>query len=582
MLMVTEHVIKNVDDLAEIIGNKSPTQASYLGEVLVSSGHISESQLEAALAQQIKENGKHIGRILVEMGMATPGQINAALAHKLNIPLVKLEGYEVPPETRHNVPTDLAMQYNIFPLGSVDGKLIVAMENPLDQQGIDALRFNTNQRVEAVMVSPEDMALALSKFYSEHEEVEAIEDMALDPVEDAAANEAVHVIEQQAKKKPIVRLLNAIVLQAVTRGASDINIRPERDRVNVYYRIDGKMQFSRALHKSLLPALVSRIKIIGQMNIAERRLSQDGHARLVRGQKVIDLRISIIPTVRGESAVIRILDKDVGLKPLVKLGLQASELAAVRSMLHRPHGLFLVTGPTGSGKSTTMYALLNEVKQRNPHILTVEDPVEYDIDGIEQVQVANVKGNTFSTVLRHFLRHDPDVIMVGEIRDAETAEISTKASLTGHLVFSTLHTNDAPSAATRLIDMGVEPYLLGSTLLGVMAQRLVRVNCPKCLAEEDVDPGIRRLMKLQADEKFYRGQGCPACGYTGFKGRTTVCELMVVTPEIAAMISESKPYKEICDMALKQGMRRLGDNVIKLARMKRTSIEEAMTIRVES
>ncbi len=582
MLMMTEHVIKNVDDLAQVIGNKLSNQTAYLGEVLVKSGHISEKQLEAALAQQVKENDKHIGRILVEMGIATPEQINVALAHKLNIPLVKLAGYEVPRDIRLNVPTDLAMQYNIFPLAYVDGKLVVAMENPLDQQGIDALRFSINQRVEAVMVSPEDMALALSKFYSEHEEVEAIEEMALDPIEDTVTNEAIHVIEQQAKKKPIVRLLNAIVLQAVTRGASDINIRPERDRINVYYRIDGKMQFSRALHPSLLSALVSRIKIIGQMNIAERRLAQDGHARLVRGKKVVDLRISIIPTVRGESVVIRILDKDVGLKSLSKLGLQASELAAVRVMLHRPHGLFLVTGPTGSGKSTTMYALLSEVKQRNPHILTVEDPVEYDIDGIEQVQVANVKGNTFSTVLRHFLRHDPDVIMVGEIRDAETAEIATKASLTGHLVFSTLHTNDAPSAATRLIDMGVEPYLLGSTLLGVMAQRLIRVNCPKCLVEEDVAPAIRRLMKLPPEEKFYHGQGCPACGHTGFKGRTTVCELMVVTPEIAALISESRPYKEICQVALKQGMRRLSDNVIKLARMKRTSIAEAMTIRVES
>lgn len=582
MLMVTEHVVKNVDDLAEVVTNKESVTTSYLGEVLVSAGHISEAQLEAALSQQVQENGKHLGRILVEMGIATPEQINSALAHKLNIPMVKLEGYEVPPETKVKVPTDLAMQYNIFPLGFVDGKLVVAMENPLDQQGIDALQFNTNQRVEAVMVSPEDMAMALSKFYSEHEEVEAIEDMQLDSVEDPAANEAVHVIEQQAKKKPIVRLLNAIVLQAVTRGASDINIRPEKDRVNVYYRIDGKMQFSRALHRSLLAALVSRVKIIGQMNIAERRLSQDGHARLVRGQKVIDLRISVIPTVRGESVVIRILDKDVGLKPLAKLGMQASELASVRSILHRPHGLFLVTGPTGSGKSTTMYALLNEVKQRNPHILTVEDPVEYDIDGIEQVQVANVKGNTFSTVLRHFLRHDPDVIMVGEVRDAETAEISTKASLTGHLVFSTLHTNDAPSAATRLIDMGVEPYLLGSTLLGVMAQRLVRVNCPKCLAEEDVDPALRRLLGVSVEEKFYRGQGCPACGFTGFKGRTTVTELMVVTPEIAVLISENRPYKEIADMAIKQGMRRLGDNAIKLARMKRTSIEEAMSIRIEA
>lgn len=580
--MLTEHIVKNVNDLAHVISNRPVAANDYLGQVLLGAGYISKDQLGLALGQQRQENGKHLGRILVEMGLATSSQINVALAYKLNIPFVKLEGYEVPPETRVKVPTDLAMQYNVFPLGFVDGKLIVAMENPLDQHGIDVLRFNTNLRIEAVMVSREDMALALSKYYSEHEETEAIEDMALESAEDSSANEAVHVIEQQAKKKPIVRLLNAIVLQAVTRGASDINIRPEKDRVNVYYRIDGRMQFSRALHRSLLAALVSRVKIIGQMNIAERRLSQDGHARLLRGHKVIDLRISIIPTVRGESVVIRILDKDVGLKPLAKLGMQTSELAAVRTMLQRPHGMFLVTGPTGSGKSTTLYALLNEVKKRNPHILTVEDPVEYDIDGIEQVQVANVKGNTFSTVLRHFLRHDPDVIMVGEIRDAETAEITTKASLTGHLVFSTLHTNDAPSAATRMIDMGVEPYLLGSTLLGVMAQRLVRVNCSKCLVEEEVDAGLRRVLGVSPDEKFYRGQGCPVCGFTGFKGRTTVCELMVVTPEIAGLISENRPYREILTMAVKQGMRRLGDNAIRLARTKRTSIEEALTIRVES
>jgi len=586
MLMMKEHVVKNVGDLAKVIDNKSSPQAMYLGEVLVKSSHISEKQLEVALAQQIKENGKHIGRILVEMGMATPEQINSALAVKLNIPLIKLEGYEVPPETRLNVPTDLAMQYNIFPLGIIDGKLIVAMENPLDQQGIDALRFNTNQRVEAVMVSPEDMALALSKFYSEHEEVEAIEDMALDPVEDANANEAVHVIEQQAKKKPIVRLLNAIVLQAVTRGASDINVRPERDRVNVYYRIDGKMQFSRALHKSLLPALVSRIKIIGQMNIAERRLAQDGHARLVRGQKVIDLRISIIPTVRGESVVIRILDKDVGLKSLVKLGLQASELAAIRSMLHRPHGLFLVTGPTGSGKSTTMYALLNEVKQRNPHILTVEDPVEYDIDGIEQVQVNNVKGNNFATILRHFLRHDPDVIMVGEIRDLETAEMAIQAALTGHLVLSSLHTNDAPSAITRLLDLGVPAHLIKVTLNGVMAQRLVRTLCPHCKEAVPTEKGawdsLVRPWKVKSPEQLYQPVGCLECRNTGYLGRQGLYEILPITESVRPLISADADISALRIQAMKEGMRTLRLSGAQKVGAGLTSVEEVMRVAPET
>ena len=298
--------------------------------------------------------------------------------------------------------------------------------------------------------------------------------------------------------------------------ASDINIRPEKFRVNVYYRVDGRLQFIRSLHKSLLPAVVSRIKITGQMNIAERRLPQDGHARMVHQGRSIDLRISIIPTIMGESVVVRVLDKGAGLRPMEELGIPPHDMEVFRQLIQRSYGMFLVTGPTGSGKSTTLYAVLDAVKARgNPHILTVEDPVEYDMEGIEQVQVAQMTGFTFAEALRHFLRHDPDVVMVGEIRDLETARIANKAALTGHLVFSTLHTNDAASSVTRLLDMGIEPYLVSAVLLGVLAQRLVRVVCPECKEEAAVDELVRRTLGVGNDEVFYSGHGCANCNGTG-------------------------------------------------------------------
>jgi len=579
---IREHFIKSLHDLAQVIAAKERMPDVFLGQVLLHAKAIKEEQLDQALKRQSQEFGKHLGRILVEMGVVTPEQINTALAAKFNIPFVNLDEYEVAPSTLSRVPADLALQYNALPLGEIGGKLVVAMENPLDTAGIDALRFNTNINIEPVRASSQGIALALSKYYSKFDENEALEDMKMDPVEEPATGaEALHVIEQQAKKKPVVRLLNAIVLQAVIRGASDINVRPEKDRVNVFYRVDGKLQFSRSLHKSLLPALVSRVKIIGQMDIAERRLPQDGHARLIRGRKIIDLRISIIPTVDGESVVIRILDRERGLRPLSELGLRAHELALTQQLISRPHGLFLVTGPTGSGKSTTLYALLNEIKKYNPHVLTVEDPVEYSIEGIEQVQVAPVKGNTFSSILRHFLRHDPDVIMVGEIRDQETAKIATKASLTGHLVLSTLHTNDAASTIARLIDMGIEPYLLSTTLLGVMAQRLVRLNCRRCTSEVDVDPVIERVLHLKPGEKFFRGEGCLACNYTGYQGRTTVAELLNVNPQVAELINAEATKQAIESAAVAGGMVRLTENALQLARQGRTSLEEVLAVRLD-
>lgn len=577
-------VVKSVADLQELLSGKHPLSYMRLGEMLVEDSLISVEQLAAALSRQ-KRIGrkKHLGQILTDMGLLSQDQVILALSKKLGIPRVHLRGFDLPAQMLSRIPADLAIQYNIVPLAEINGKLVVAMENPLDEEVISALRFNTNAKIDAVIADSDDIRLLLQKFYSRLEESEALEDLQVDavsssPVESA---ESLYLMEQEAQRKPIVRLVNAILVQAVTKSASDINIRPEKDRVNVYYRIDGRLQYARTMSRSLLPAIVSRIKITGQMDISERRLPQDGHARMAWGNKSIDLRISVVPTVKGESVVIRILDKDAGLRPLDGLGLRDGEYRLIRRLISRPHGLFLVTGPTGSGKSTTLYAILDEVKKRNVHLLTVEDPVEYDMNGVEQVQISLVKGYTFAQALRQFLRHDPDVIMVGEIRDSETAHIANKAALTGHLVFSTLHTNDAVSTVTRLIDMGVEPYLLSSTLLGVMAQRLVRLNCPYCLEEEKVDDIIRHSLNLLPNEKFYHGVGCESCNQMGYRGRVTVCELMAVTPEIAQLINDGAPMQKLQEVAMAQGMNRLGDNALALAREKKTSIEEIIAVQVE-
>jgi len=576
-----EHVINGAADLARMLAELKPGADVQLGEILIQEKVITPEQLDAALELQQKESGRRLGKVLMEMGVATQEQINIALAHKFGIPYVKLKDFEISQEAISMIPVDVALQYNVLPLARVKGRLVVAMENPLDLEALNAIRFNTNQNVEPVITSALDISQALNKYYSKFDEVEVLEELQPAAVATEESNQATHLMEQQAMKKPIVRLLNAIILQAVIRNASDVNIRPAKDRVNVFYRIDGKLQFVRTLHKSLLPALVSRVKITGQMDIAERRLPQDGHARLIRGDNAIDLRLSVIPTVDGESVVIRILDKEVGLKPLKDIGFPPREMKILDELLARTFGIFLVTGPTGSGKSTTLYAVLNELKKRDPHIITVEDPVEYNMEGVEQIQISVAKGYTFAEALRHILRHDPDVIMIGEIRDLETAQIANKAALTGHLVLSTLHTNDAASAVTRLMDMGIEPYLLSSTLLGAMAQRLVRVNCPYCKAEEPVDLGMRELLGVKKSEVFYRGVGCPSCNYTGYHGRTTVCELLPVTPQLGGLINAGKSAMEIRQKALEEGMVPLTKHAIALARKGVTSLEEVLSVRLD-
>ena len=367
------------------------------------------------------------------------------------------------------------------------------------------------------MASSDDISIALGRYFSKYDEDEALQDTGHQPGHHSGWGMVLQLLEQQANKRPIVRLLNTILMQGLVRSASDIHIRPTEKAIEVLYRIDGRMQLIRSLDKELLAPLVSRAKIISHLNIAERRLPQDGHARIHPGKYKADLRMSIIPTIHGESVVIRLLDQLVGVKGLIDLGLPDDQYHSLQSLARQHSGLILVVGPTGAGKSTTLYALLDEIRRDGRHILSVEDPVEYFVEGVEQVQVNERKGLEFSNVLRHFLRHDPDVIMVGEIRDHATAELAVRAALTGHLVLSTLHTNDAPSAVSRLLNMGIEPYLLSSTLLAVMAQRLIRINCAFCCVEHTVDAALLTRLGLDRDESqsCLRGEGCPSCYQSG-------------------------------------------------------------------
>lgn len=577
--------VRNEKELLEAVDRARLANHRQLGDLLVESGVISREQLVEAL-EELEELKSlphaQLGRVLVEKGWIDAESLTAALARQLGIPQVHLDDFELRPEAASQIPADLALAYNVLPLALHDNTLVVATPKPFDEQMLTALRFYTGHGIEPVLASAREIGQALNRFYAAEAAERAAEELDFPRPAARAGDAAPHTVEQEAMRKPVVRLVNAIILQAVHRGASDINIRPGKDQVSVYYRVDGKLRFVRALQKGLLRAVVSRIRITAGMDVAEHRRPQDGHTRVRIGEKTVDLRVSIMPTINGESVVIRILDKQRGLKNMDQIGFSPEDTRRLRRLMSRSNGIFLVTGPTGSGKSTTLYALLQEVARDAPHIITVEDPVEYDVDGAEQIQIASGIGYTFAEALRHILRHDPDVIMVGEIRDQETAHIANKAALTGHLVLSTLHTNDAASAVTRLVDMGVEPYLLGSTILGVMAQRLLRLNCPHCLADEKVDKDIRAAMGVGPRSKFKKGRGCRECDHTGYSGRTVVYELLVADGEVGDLVSHGRPAHEIREAAVSAGMIPLTRCALELARQGKTSLTEAYAVRLEN
>lgn len=502
------------------------------------------------------------------------------------MPFVDLREFVADPEPIAAVPESLARRHNVVPL-AVDGRrLIVAINQPGNLAVTEALRFQTHKTIELAIAAQNDIAQAITSWYGEEDVKRAMEQLdARGAVDHSAGRNATKDEEDVLStgrhlERPVVTLVHNLISDAIRQRASDVHLRPQERHVDVMFRVDGRLSRVRRFSRSLLPAVVGRIKVLGNMNIAEHRLPQDGRARVSQDKRDIDLRISVIPCVYGESVVVRVLDASMALGRLVDLGFNLDDERRMRHLLSRNNGIFLVTGPTGSGKSTTLYTALGEVRQRDMNIITVEDPVEYRLDDIIQIQINPKADYTFARALRHILRHDPDVVMVGEIRDPETAKIAVESALTGHLVMSTLHTNDASSAVARLLEIGIEPYLLKSALLAVLAQRLVRVNCASCTSPESVEDSVRAVMGVGSDEVFQVGVGCAECQGTGVKGRMATYELLEVTPAIRTAINRDATASDIAKLAEGDGMTPLTQHALSLARAGTISLGEAYRVRL--
>jgi type IV pilus assembly protein PilB len=504
-------------------------------------------------------------------------QFLRALAEFLGFPYVSLRDVNIDHSILSLIGAEFARKNDVMPVELKRCHLTVAMANPRRQDIFQALGFITGLTIDVVVATSKDVQWAIRRYYGAQDDELALESIG-DPIYHAVAELE---LARLGSENAIVRLVNNIIRDAIDRKASDIHLRPRDKNVELLYRMDGTLTTIRFISKSLLAAVVSRIKILGGMNIAERRMPQDGRSCVRSSQNMVDLRISIMPTVEGESVVIRLLNSQVGLKSIAELGFSGRDENIFLELLHKTNGIFLVTGPTGSGKSTTLYAALGEVRKQNVNVITIEDPVEYHMDGVEQIQINHDIGYTFSRALRNILRHDPDVILVGEIRDQETAKIAVESALTGHLVLSTLHTNNAAGAITRLLEMGVEPYLLNGSLLGVLAQRLVKVNCPNCLAVEPVELLARQSLNVSEDEVFYRSTGCEKCNKTGVIGRMAVYELLSVDASMKAIIKPEVATTDVHQHALAAGMVPLTDNALLRARAKEISLAEVYRIRLD-
>lgn len=575
-------VVVSAEELQAALARQKAMPSVRLGDVLIKEQIISQEQLDEALSQQEKNRKVPLGEILLTMKLITADALKQTLAKKLGIPFVDLRHFQVDPAVIKLVPEELARKLQVMPLYMCDGRLAFAIEDPMRWEAIEAVRFRTKIGTEAVMATAEDIRWAHGHYYGKPSDdlgFEGLEE--LEELEVVVEEEEVSAAKakREGEEKPVVRFVDSLLLDAVRQRASDIHIRPGSKEVDVLFRVDGTLKPIRSVSRTFLLPLVSRIKIMSSMNIAERRRPQDGRIRLKAGGRAIDFRVSVMPTVNGESVVMRVQDKGTAPKTLATLGFKEADQKDLIDMLHRNAGIILVTGATGSGKSSTLYAALQKLVERNLHVITVEDPVEAEVAGAEQIQVNNVAGYTFASALRNILRHDPDAIMVGEIRDKETAKIALESAMTGHLVLSTLHTNDAPSTINRLLEMGIEPFILGVSLLGVLSQRLVRVNCPYCSQPETVSPDIAQRLGVSADTEFQRGVGCAECNNTGCSGRTTAYELLRITPEIRRMINEERSAAELRQAANAQGMIDLTQHAVELAKQGKISLEQAYLVK---
>lgn len=560
-----------------------------LGELLIKEGIITEAQLNEALKVQKKEGGR-LGQVLAKLNMASEKDIISALSRQLGIPFFTREKDLLKPDKDQAleklIPEDFARQHKVLPLKRTLNSLTVAFLDPLDLIVIDNLKKITKCEINPVIAAQKDLEAEINEFYGGLDLLEkavgasyGAMEISLENIELKEEELTIDKLIHRAEEAPVVKLVNLLLMQAIKDHASDIHIEPFERKMSIRYRIDGILYEIPEPAWSMYLPIISRIKILSKMDIAEKRLPQDGSFHLKVEERLVDVRTSTIPTVFGEKVVMRILDKSTAPLFLEKIGFEKDSLEAFKDAITKPYGLVFLTGPTGSGKTTTLYAALNHIKSPEKNIITIEDPVEYRIEGINQVEVKPAIGLTFASGLRSTLRQDPDIILVGEVRDLETAEICVRAALTGHLVLSTLHTNDAVTAITRIIDIGIEPFLVVSSLLLVAAQRLVRKLCPDCKEAYKVTPELAKKAGLPAGVKeLYRAKGCDSCRNVGYKGRIGIFEVLRIDDTIRELIMKNTAAKEIERAAKQAGMKTLWDSGIAKAQQGLTSLEEVYTV----
>jgi len=564
-----------------------------LGDLLVREGLINQEQLQRALADQ-KGNNEKLGSILVRLSIINEDQLIAFLSKQYGIPSITLTQLDVDVEVVKLVPAQIARKYEVLPIKRTGTQLTLAMADPTNVFAVDDVGFMTNLQVVPVVASQGAIRKAIDRLYEAQTgglaEVLSEMDLAVGDVEvvegedEQWAKADIFELKESADEAPVVRLINMILVDAIRRGASDIHLEPYEKVFRVRFRIDGVLHEIMTPPKRLEAALTSRVKIMSNLDIAERRLPQDGRIKLRYNQREIDFRVSTLPTIFGEKTVMRILDKDALQLDLTLLGFDPWSLEQFTRAIHQPYGMILITGPTGSGKTTTLYSAIHTINSPDVNIMTAEDPVEYNLKGVNQVQVNEGIGRTFAAALRSFLRQDPDIILVGETRDLETAQIGIRAALTGHLVLTTLHTNDCPSTVARLLDMGIPPFLVSSALTLILAQRLGRKICKDCKQPYDADEDSlipyghvpQGLGKIQ----LFKGKGCPVCSFTGMKGRVAIYEVMPISQQLRELMLRNAPTADIRDMALSQGMKTLRQNALQKVLEGVTTVEEVLRVTV--
>ena len=568
-----------------------------LGEMLIWSGKLTSEQVNKALEIQ-KKTKQPLGQIVVDQGYITEDELMSYLSNQMNLKTIDLSEDKISKEVVNLIPASLAKKYKLIPVRQSGNEIVVAMTDPTNILAIDEVRFATGLKVIPRLAKSSDILELIERFYSasgtdianlSSEEVSEFSfndggDLNLADESDSAFD--IDAAKKGSEEKPIIQLVNKIIYDAIREGCSDIHFEPYEKSFRIRYRIDGVLETVMNPPKKFAPAIISRVKIMSKLDIAERRLPQDGRIKVnlntSNGRKSIDIRISTTPTVYGEKVVMRLLDKDNLRTDLTELGLEGNDLKKLKKALAAPYGIILVTGPTGSGKSTTLYAALSTLNKQDVNIMTAEDPVEYNLEGINQVPVKESIGLTFSSALRSFLRQDPDIIMVGEIRDTKTADVASRAALTGHLVLSTIHTNDAPSTITRLVDMGIEPYLIASSLNCIISQRLARKICPRCKHEVKVSTTYLKNIGFSEEESetvhIYEGKGCKYCRNSGYKGRVAIYEILEVTENIKDAILRNSSVSQIREIATGESLVSLRQNGLKKVKEGITTISEIIRI----